>query len=498
MSMKLFKRISMLPLLLMATTAHAESLVVGDFWSIKNNWAMTSDDVYVGTVAGCYEGLARVNYDGKLEPWLATSFKHVEPNVWEVALRQDVAFQDGTPLDADAVVFALDKILHGEVAARAFSPKIFKSVEALGKDKVRITTGQPLAMLPAHLAAPATSILSRAAYRQDGTIDPINHCTGPYTIVSVDQAQGLKVKANPTYWGKKPAVGEGEVRFVLDANTRAVQARSGEADISRLILASSVKQINDSGVATVSEASTPRTTMLIMNNKKKPFDDIRVRKAIQAAIDNQAISDALFEGLMPAANDVFRPTDAWAPKDQKPAYNPDLAKSLLKEAGITPGSLKVEMIAYVERAEFKDIAAAVQQMLAEIGIESTIKQAQYNAVEPDLLKGNFDLAFLSRNYLTDVLDPAGFLSSDFSCEGSYNLAHYCSPEVDAWIKDARANDNDAERYALYGKIAQKLQDDAAVVDIVHVNTFDAISKRVQGFRPHPLNNYYLTPDLSLK
>ncbi|NKQ87482.1 ABC transporter substrate-binding protein [Rhizobium ruizarguesonis] len=496
--MKLFNRISALSLVLAATAAEAQPVVVADFWSIRNNWAMTSDDVYVGTVAGCYEGLARVNYDGKLEPWLATSFTHIEPNIWEVTLRQDVVFQDGTPFDADAVAFALTSLLHGEVSARAFPPKLFKSVDAIGKDKVRITTAQPLAMLPAYLAAPATSILSKAAYKPGGAIDPINHCTGPYTIVSVDQAQGLKVKATPTYWGKKPAVDEGEVRFVLDANTRAVQARSGEADISRLIPATSVKQVNDSGVAKISEAATPRTTMLVINNKKKPFDDVRVRKAIQAAIDNQAISEALFEGLMPPANDVFRPTDAWAPKDQKPTFNPDVAKSLLAEAGIAPGSLKVEIIAYVERAEFKDIAAAVQQMLADVGIQSTIKAAQYNAIEPDLLSGNFDLAFLSRNYLTDVLDPAGFLSSDFSCEGGFNLAHYCSPEVDALIKEARANDNDEQRYALYAKIAQKLQGDAAVVDIVHVNTFDAIGDRIQGFRPHPLNNYYLTPELSAK
>ena len=88
--MKLFNRISALSLFFAATAAQAQPVVVADFWSIRNNWAMNSDDVYVGTVAGCYEGLARVNYDGKLEPWLATSFSHVEPNVWEIMLRQGV------------------------------------------------------------------------------------------------------------------------------------------------------------------------------------------------------------------------------------------------------------------------------------------------------------------------------------------------------------------------------------------------------------------------
>lgn len=127
----------------LATSASAQegkTLTYADFQTVQTNWQMASDDSYLGSRAGCFETLVRLNWQLQLEPGLATSWKQVEPMVWEFTLRDGVKFQDGAPLTAEAVVGALKHLLAAEMPARPFSPKLIKSVEAVGEKVVRIIT----------------------------------------------------------------------------------------------------------------------------------------------------------------------------------------------------------------------------------------------------------------------------------------------------------------------------------------------------------------------
>ncbi len=116
------------------------------------------------------------------------------------------------------------------------------SVEASGDDSVKITTIEPSVMLPAQMASPATSILAPAAYK-DGKVDPVGTCTGPFKITEVDPSQYMLLSANHDYWGGMPKLSGGRVNFVPDADTRATQVRTGEAQISRLVPPWTVKTI---------------------------------------------------------------------------------------------------------------------------------------------------------------------------------------------------------------------------------------------------------------
>ena len=102
-------------------------------------------------------------------------------------------------------------------------------------------------------------------------------------------------------------------------------------------------------------------------------------------------------------------------------------------------------------------------MLKDVGINSDVRVAEYAALEPDVLAGNFDLFLLSRSYLTDVNDPVSYLTSDYSCTGNYNISHFCDPAVDAKLKEAIANEDAEARYAIYRDIATRLQADAVDV-----------------------------------
>ena len=421
-------------------------LVIVENFAPKAGFALETDDAQVLSKAGCLEALTRIDFDGRLQPSLASEWKQVAPDSWEFTLRPDVKFQNGQPLTAHAVADALNLALKAPAPSRGFSPRVIKSVEAVSDKVVRIVTPAASNLTPFRLANPNTGILAPAAYK-DGKIDPVGNCTGPFTLTYVNVQQNLLLKRNDAYWGEKAAVAQAEVRFIPDANVRATQLRTGEAQIARTLPATSLATLKKTNGLKVFSAPTPRTSGLLINNKKAPLDNAKVRQAIQAALDLNGIAASIYEGTVEPAIGPFAPAEPWAPKGAAPAaLNVAKAKALLAEAGIRPGSLKLELFAYNEKGEFKDVAAIVQEQLKAIGIEASIRAADYAALEPDILAGRYDLALLSRSHLTDVADPAGYLASDYGCKGGYNLSHYCDPEYDARLEAAAAESDPAKRY----------------------------------------------------
>ena len=114
-----------------------------------------------------------------------------------------------------------------------------------------------------------------------------------------------------------------------------------------------------------------------------------------------------------------------------------------------------------------------------------------------MLSGDFDAALLSRGYLSDIADPAGFLMADYTCDGGYNIAHYCDPATDEMIKDAVATEDQESRAEQYKAIAEKLQGDAASVFLLHEGAVWGSRSNVENFEPHPLDYYVLTADLGI-
>lgn len=480
-----------------ANAAENNTVTYDDNYGVKAGWDLSSDDATLGTRAGCFESLVRVGYDAKLEPSLALSWTRTAPTVWEFTLRKGVKFQNGEPFNAQTAANALNNRLKAAVPARAFSPKLVSSVEPVGEDLIRITTVEPSVLLPAQMASAFTTILAPAAYK-NGKVDPIGTCTGPFRITEVDPNQYMKLTANHEYWGGMPKLAGGRVNFVPDADTRATQIRSGEVQISRLVPPWTVKAIESTKGVKVAPVPSPRVTTLLLNNAKPPFNNVKVRQAIQAAIDSAGIADSIYEGTVKSAALPFAPGEPWAQQEPETTYDIGKAKALLAEAGVTPGSLKLGLLAYTAKTELKDVAAIIQAQLQEIGITVNVRVADYSAIEPDLLSGNFDMALMSRGYMTDVVEPAGYLFADYGCKGSFNMSHYCDEETDKLIKSAFATSEAEKRYALYGEIAKKLYADAVSVFLIHETVFDAYSDKLENYKPHPLNYYVMTKDLTKK
>ena len=460
-------------------------------------WALETNDAHSLTRAGCLEMLLRYGPEGELEPMLATEWTQVEPTTWEFTLREGVNFQDGTPMNADAVVGALTQLLKAETPARAFNADVINSVKATDESTVQITSPRPDPLVPLRVASPNTGILAPKAY-QGEQIDIIGTCTGPFTVTAEAGQQSLTLKANDQYWGGDVSLATAEVRLIVDGATRATQLQSGEAHIAKSLPVANLSTLKGDSNLAISELELSRTTVMLLNNSRPPFDDPLVRQAVQQAVDTQAIVDAVYEGSAVPAVGPFGPSTDWAPEGAKAVTrNLDEARALLDRAGVDPKSLSIELMAYEGRPELGDVAAVIQNELGELGIDVKIRGGDYAAMEPDMLSGNFDAALLSRGYLVDVADPGGYLVSDWTCDGGYNIAHYCDRKTDQLIEDAVAIEEADKRSQAYAEIAAKLQSDPASVFLIHEKTAWGTQAKVKNFQPHPLDYYVLTADLAL-
>lgn len=472
-------------------------ITIAENFAPKAGFALETDDATVLAKAGCLEPLTRIDFDGKLQPSLAESWTQAAPDTWDFKLRKGVTFQDGKPVTAAAAAAALNTALKVPAPARSFSPRVIKSVEAVGEDVVRVTTPAPSVLTPLRLAATNTGILSPAAYK-DGKIDPVGTCTGPFVITRVNGQQSLSLKRNDNYWGGKVTLAEAEIKFIPDANVRATQLRSGEADVAGAVPASTLARLKQTAGLKVVTLATPRTTTLLVNTKKAPFDNPKVRQALQAALDLEGIAASVYEGSVQPAVGPFAPHEPWVQKAAKPAaYDVKKAQALLAEAGIKPGSLEIEIMAYTEKVELKDLAAILQDQFKAVGVNARIRLAEYKALEPDLNGGRYDVALLSRSHLVDVADPAGYLQSDYGCGGGFNLTQHCDKDFDAKLTAAAAQADASKRYAVYGELAQYLQSNAVNIFVIHEAGNDGYKTRVKNYRIHPFYQYTLTKDLAV-
>lgn len=473
------------------------NIVFDEYSAPAAAWATGTDDNLILSRAGCLETLLRYQPDSTVSENLATSWQQTTPTTWDFTLREGVKFQDGTPMNAEAVVGALQRVLDAKTPARSFNPSLISGVKAVDESTVQISTPAPDALLPLRLTAPTTGILAPKAY-QANQIDIKGTCTGPFTVVQEAPGQSLKLERNEDYWGGKPKLATAEVRFVPDGATRVTQVQTGEAQIASTIPAVSRALLEGDSKIKLETLPSPRTTAMMLNNSRPPFNDPLVRQAIQRAIDLESIATRVYEGSAEPAVGPFSSQDAWAPKDAQPAaYDPEEAKRLLEKAGVDPQSLTFELIAYKERPEFANLAAVIQDQLGKLGIKVNIKAGDYGSVEPNLLSGNYDAALLNRGYLADLADPSAYLRADYSCNGKFNIAKYCDPQTDALINEAATMQDAPARYGQYAKIAERLQSDAVSAYLVNESYATAVSSDVQGFEMHPLNYYVLTANLSV-
>ncbi|MFJ9398977.1 ABC transporter substrate-binding protein [Streptomyces californicus] len=445
------------------------------------------DDAVTLSRLAVVEGLTRLDRNGEAKPALATSWKRDGDRAWVFTVREGAAFQDGTKLDAAAAARSLTAAQKASPKPRVLSDTTL-TVTAEGADTVRITTKDPDPLLPQRLANPSLSILSAAAYRDGGKVNPAGHATGPFTLAKVNGAVSATLERNDAYWGDKAEAPGVDVKFVADGTARANALRTKDVDVAEYVPISQASLLGD---GLVHEFPSARTNGLSLNTERGAFADPALRAAAREAIDSKALVDGVYEGRADTAQGLLGPGVPWAAdlRTAPTGRTKAAAPAEVREAG------RIVLATYTNRPELPEVATVVQQQLEKRGF--TVKQVvrDYAQMEADALAGKYDAFIQARNTLLDTADPVSYLASDFTCDGSFNISQLCAKPVDAAVdKAASLADTDARHRAEMTAEAAILGSDA-LVPLVHERFVQGYDEaRVRGVALDPMERTLITAD----
>ena len=448
-----------------------------------------------------YDGLVRYK-DGTLEveAALATNWTISEDGtVYTFDLREGVSFHDGSPFNAEAVVFNFDRMLdesHPYHDTGPFPLSFFFSavadVEALDSDTVKFTLNAPYAPFLSNLAYPTGLIVSPDAVKTHGKDFGRNPSgTGPFRFAEWASNAKVVVTRNDEYWDGAPGLEAVVFRPITDANTRVAEMLSGGIDVMVEIPPDSVSTFDGNGFVLYEQAG-PHVWFLILNAKEGPMADKRVRQAVNYAIDKQSLVENVLQGTAEVAAGPTPPAFAWAYNESLQPYphDPDKAKALITEAGHEGASLTF----YVTEGgsgmlDPVPMGAAIQADLAKIGLDVKIETYEWNTflgkVNPGL-EGKADMAEMA--WMTNDPDTLPYLAlrtEAFPDKGGFNSGYYSNPKVDALLEAARSTADQAERAQLYKEMQEIVQEDAPWAFIANWKQNAATSDRVAGFSLQP-------------
>lgn len=316
-------------------------------------------------ISELYSSLTAITPELELVGDLATEWTLVADDLWEFQLRDDVVFPNGTPLDAHAVVGNFERIADPELASSLATLYDFvESVEAVGDYTVQFRTKGPFIDLPYRIQ---NVFIGDPEWLASADITREALGTGPYRAVSLSSDTAV-LEANPDYYGPAPAFSRVTYRAIADESARLAGLKSGEIDVATLISPLNLGQLEQVGTLEVGGVSSTRTMLYRFNTLDAPLDDVRVRQALNYAVDKELIAETIFGGYVDPA-DVF--PNAYTDLVPWP-YDPDEARRLLAEAGYGGG---IELDVAVPEGSYvagDTIAEAVAAQLGEVGVELNI------------------------------------------------------------------------------------------------------------------------------
>jgi len=441
-----------------------------------------------------FETLVDLDENGDIIPKLATSWETSDGKTWIFHLRKNVKFHDGTELNADAVVVSFTRQKEDSPyyyypgrnsSFNLYLKDIVSSIEALDSETVKIVLNYPFTPLLTYLTQPSTLIASPTAlekYKEKFVSNPVG--TGPFVFKEWVKDDHITLVKNENYWGKVPNVDQLIFKVIPDASSRFLEMQKGTVCLARDLIPEQIKAINAGSFPHLKTVSRPASSIgyLGINQQKKPFDDVLVRKAINYAIDKDAIVEVIMEGLVsPAKN----PLPQWMKENNTEVpgypYDPEKAKELLEEAGY-PNGFTAELWTFAFERNYMPnaplVAQKIQSDLKKIGIdvklsvfESAIYWELVNTLRHQLMLGGWNTP-----PTPDFLIRISILTQGQTGYGE-------SPQGQELMKKAiKASEtlDEEERIRLYKEIQQTIYEDAPNVPICHPNNIWAYNAKIHN------------------
>jgi len=434
---------------------------------------------HVGTIAESmlrhiYEPLVKVERDGKtISPLLATAWKRLDDNTMQFTLRQNITFHNGEPFNADSVKYSILRPLDPKNNAAARSTyTVIDRVDVVDPYTVNVHTAKPDPALLNRMTG--FSMVQMApkwteANAEPGGVLKTANGTGPYKYKTWSANQDLVVESNEQYWGGAPQIKNVRMKIISEQATRVAALRSGEIHVAKDMPPEEVDSINKGGRQTARAVASNRVPYYTFEVRKPPADNAKLRQAINYAVDWDSIIQGVLLGNGTRIATVLPPwTVGYDPSLKPYPYDPDKAKSLLKDAGVANG---VDINVWYQQGRYmkdKEVAEAFIQQLNKVGI-----RAKGLLTDPSVLtqKGNaLELdGLIFASWGNWIFDADNILYSRFSIEtrdttnnakGSSGIA-YGNTQFNDLITQARYTIDPDKRNQLYAQAQKIFFDDAA-------------------------------------
>jgi len=438
-----------------------------------------------------------------IQPALATRWeKQADGRTWRFFLRKNVRFHDGTPFDADAVVFSFtrqrsDVRLPGGRLKFPYWNSYYRNIVAINKESshvVTITTDRPFGPLLASLAMFPVSIVSPRAF---GNIKPGERPrpvgTGPFKYVSWDQKSGrVTLEANRGYWGPKPKVDRVVFVRIPDARQRLRALQSGMIHVARNLPPDLLHLVRLHPDLRLGEMPANNVVYLAMNTDKRPFHDRRVRQAVNYALRKDALIGLAFQGQATKAIGPLPPILApfYTADVMRYGYDPKRARALLREAGYD-ASLRPRFVAMDSPRAYLPEPVLAARMIARdleaIGMKVDLQILPFAQQKQIMQNGKHHIGL--HGWSGDNGDPDNYLynllDSTNAVNGKLNYAFYREYAFHKLVVAARESADRQERIRLYKKAQQIVMQTVPWAPLAHAKMVIALRREVHHFHLHP-------------
>ncbi len=378
-------------------------------------------------------------------------------------------------------------------------PKYIKEITAVDDLTVKFVLNEPNAPMIANLAMDFASIVSKEyadKLEADGNMaafstQPVG--TGPFMFVDYQLDTVIRYQAFADYWDGKQPIDDLVFAITTDPSVRAQRLLAGECDIMPYPAPADIAQLQGDPNLTVMEQEGLNIGYMSYNVTEPPFDNVNVRKALSMAINKESIIEAVYQGAGEDAKNLIPPT-MWSYNDEIPAdeYNPEEAKRLLEEAGVT--NLTTDLWAMPVSRPYNPNAQRVAELIqsdwAAVGVNANIVSYEWTEYrergkQADR-KGPFQIGWTGDNG-----DPDNFFATLFSCSaiGVSNYSMWCNDEFEALIQEAKTTSDQEKRSELYTKAQEIFKAEEPAMTLAHSRVFMPMKKTVLNYKMSPLGNH---------
>jgi len=423
-----------------------------------------------------YDTLVEPDEELEMQPALAESWELSDDQLtWTFQLRDGVTFHDGSDFTAEDVVYSFNRIIDEELS-NAWRFSAVKKVVATDPQTVEIRVKQPSPNLLSSIGGFKGVAIVQEDNAESGDITTAPVGTGPYSLTDYTSGDHIDLEANASYWGGEPEIPSIRFRFITEGSTALAALKAGEIDWTDSIPPQQVESLAEDDAVELGQSPSNDYWYLALNQKRKPFDDVRVRQAIAFALDRDEIAQVTSYGTA-EVNQLAIPADSvWYTEYDTYSHDPDRAEQLLDDAGVD--DLEMQLMVSSDYPETVDAAQVIADQLDEVGIDLKIRSLDFGTWLDEQAQGNFDMLYMG--WLGNI-DPDDFYYAQHHSEGGSNAQGYANPEVDELLERGRAETDPDARKEIYAEAATQIADDASYIYLYNPSVIQAWSPDLEGY-----------------